>query len=133
MAPLLDSFGIDTEKFTQLSGERPPIIGMDGDDVQPRFVVRFTNAPEAERALRVFRENRTRGRQIFADWAEKTEGVQGFRLATLTPSGEAVLAYETDGSAPQSPDDLKALQTRLRNAPGVSFADPYPFNASGQS
>lgn len=126
IGPILENIGIyiDGQKLTGQS----PLVDYDANTpLQPRFVVRFENNPDAEQSLRLFRENRARGREAFANWANSTETFKGFRLATLTPSGEAVLALDEELSVADPQTTLLQFSTRLSNAPGVSYADPYPF------
>lgn len=134
IGPLLENMGIQIDG-QQLTGQAPLVSFDTNARLQPRFIVRFENNPDAEKALRLFRENRTRGREAFADWASRNENFKGFRLATLTPSGEAVLALDEEILVADPQKTLIQLSAKLTGAPGVSYADPYPFypNAENKS
>lgn len=125
--PYLDQFGLSFLSAAHLKGENPHSTYIPATRIQPRFVVRFENNPDAERALHIFRENRGKGRQAFAEWADGSDAFRGFRLATLTPAGEAVLAYESEIEVSDPSATLKQMSSQMSAAPGVSFADPYPF------
>lgn len=137
LAGLLDDIlsSLGMKPFHQdLAGQNQILLDLTGaTPLKARFLVRFENAPEAEKALRVFRENRTQGRTMFSEWAETTENFKGFRLAAMTPAGEAVLAYDADLPKGDLAATLITMERNLKNSPGVAYADPYPFNPTSGS
>lgn len=93
----------------------------------PRFLVRFQNNPDAEKALREFRENRGRGQASFRNWAMETESFHSFELVGVTPSGEAILIYTAPMGVSDNAEALRQLTRQLTETSGVLYADPYPF------
>ena len=128
LEPMISQLGISDENSTLEGGE----LALNDDleahpGTEARFIVRFADSVQAGKALYVFRENRERGTEIFNEWAATQERFKGFELKTLTPSGEAVLAYHMTSS--RAPDEarLKQLTRQLSDAPEVVYADPGPF------
>ncbi len=97
------------------------------DSIKPRFIVRFDQEVQAVNALRAFRENRARGRELFAEWSSREDRFAGFSLEGLTPSGEAVISYDGIGSDKPDATLLRQLTRQLTDAPYVIYADPFQF------
>lgn len=93
----------------------------------PRFIVRFDENVPAKTAMRSFRENRTLGRQQFADWVASDDRFSGFQLEGLTLSGEAIVSYTGLGADKINPELLRHLTRQLMDAPDVIYADPFQF------
>jgi len=123
----LESLGVWQDK-DRLKGENPlAMAAITSEDIEPRFIVRFETNSDAGRALRIFRENRGKGRTLFNDWASQDDAFAGFDLATMTPAGEAVLAYKQNIPSNQSNRKIRALTEALNMSTAVVYADPYPF------
>ncbi|MAP96414.1 MAG: hypothetical protein CMK07_15825 [Ponticaulis sp.] len=127
MRPIEERFNLATLSSNELLGGDPTVNTPSNDRaVYPRFIIRFEDSATAAEALRSFRENRTRGRELFDAWAETEERFKGFRLEGLTPSGEAVISYRGDESANDS-NRIRQLTRQLLDAPFVIYADSSQF------
>ncbi len=102
-----------------------------GPQTGPRFIVRFENAPEAERILRLYRQSRSAARLEFGKYAQGQRNLAGFSLVGLTPSGEAVLSWDDVGSQALNVPPIDALVERLTNQAGVRYADPNVWSDAG--
>lgn len=131
LKPVMERFGLSESFFELAGGDNSSGASDNAGDQNLRFIVRFENSEEAETAMRVFRENRGRGAQNFAEWADGTERFRGFRLVAVTPAGEAVLSYEGLLDQNDGEDTIRRLTRQLTEAPGVVYADPDPFGLPG--
>lgn len=124
LIPLERAMSQADETAINMAATKAPLPVIPAPLTGPRFIVRFENAPEAERILRLYRESRSAARLAFADYAQAEQNLQGFSLVGLTPSGEAVLSWDSLDADRQAAPPIDALVERLNAQTGVRYADP---------
>lgn len=104
--------------------------------IKPRFIVRFDESSPLQKSIRIFRENRAKGRMVFEETARDIEGFSAFSLAAVTPAGEAVLVYQKELKGGGAEQVVFDIAESLRASDEIVLVDPYsiyPVARSGNS
>jgi len=118
--------GIPVAEIAQAGGptggpsERP--ARAEGTEVH--FIVRLKGAPEIDTITRNFKRDPTAAQAAWQDLTQRIPALADFTLAGASYSGEIKLAYQMPPGAPATPEEIRAVQDRLLNIEGVSYADP---------
>lgn len=94
------------------------------EGTEVHFIVRLKGAPEIDTITRNFKKDPAAAQVAWQDLTARIPALADFSLAGASYSGEIKLAYQMPPGAPATPEDIRAVQDRLLNVEGVSYADP---------
>ena len=104
---------------------RPPVPPTHAHSKPDRvvFIVKVKNAPEFERAVRLYRKDKAAAEAAFESFIRKNPEFKGMKIVRGSYSGEARLEYTFPVGRNASKTAIQALQDKMKTVRGVAYAD----------